>query len=141
MTDGFAVPIGTNGAETTYLLNQPLTTTITTTVNGGASTTTQTTSASHTLIVSASGYKLNGVEGIAGKMDLECRSTGKDVGECLIAGGTGTEAQTATVSVPWPPNDALVVPVSATGGAVGLSTGKHLMLTVGALVLGALAIF
>ncbi|KAK1225033.1 hypothetical protein PQX77_012032 [Marasmius sp. AFHP31] len=166
VTDGFAVPIGTNGAETTYLLNGPETTTIRTTVNGAASTTTQTTSASFTVVASASGFKMSGIGG--GLADsMECRYTGENVGECVLAGGTGTEAQTATVT--GPPIEVLVVPVSETSaggaapttpaggngngtssgnqdggngknGAAGLSTGKQLMLTIGGVVLGALAI-
>ncbi|KAJ8073378.1 hypothetical protein AAF712_011364 [Marasmius tenuissimus] len=162
VTDGFAVPIGTNGAETTYLFNGPETTVIETTVNGAASTTTQTTSAAVTLVASASGYKMNGVGGFADS--VECRYTGKDEGECVLAAGTGTEAQTVTVS--GPPIDVIILPVSETGaagaaptagngngtssgnqnggnggnGAVGLSTGKQLMLTIGGVVLGALAI-
>ena len=123
-----------------------------------------------TLIASASGYKLTGVDGLAPNMDIECRYTGKDAGECVLAAGTGAEA--TTVTIPGRPNDVVLIPVSdKTGGAsptggngngngngsgnstssgnggnggngaVGITTGKQLMLTFGGLVLGALAIF
>ncbi|KAL0061760.1 hypothetical protein AAF712_011363 [Marasmius tenuissimus] len=119
-----------------------------------------------TLVASASGYKLNGVDGLVDDMDVECRFTGKDVGECLTSAGTGTAAATTTVTgAPIGTVSEIGGPVPTGGngnntnvgnqnggndggkddrdkdGAMGLSTGKRLILTVDGVVLGTLAIF
>ncbi|KAJ8073379.1 hypothetical protein PM082_011653 [Marasmius tenuissimus] len=119
-----------------------------------------------TLVASASGYKLNGVDGPVDDTDVECRFTGKDVGECVTSAGTGTAVATTTVtgaSIGTVSEIGGPVPTGGNGnntsggnqnggndgrkddkdkdGAMGLSTGKQLILTVDGVVLGALAIF
>ncbi|KAJ8089988.1 hypothetical protein PM082_018566 [Marasmius tenuissimus] len=171
---GFAVPIGTNGAETTYV------------VKGGGGTETGAGSAQETFVASASGYKAaaeyTGADDLLHTLISECRYTDKDVGECVLTLGAGAAEAVAST---WTGSAAkfLVVTVSETGaatptggnsggatptggnaggaapttggngnntssgnqkdqgGALGLSTGKQLMLTVGGLVLGALTVF
>ncbi|KAL0060257.1 hypothetical protein AAF712_012967 [Marasmius tenuissimus] len=182
LSEAFAVPIGTNGAETKYVLNDGGGTE-TGAGDGGLVTFTHTPSAIFLIIVSAgyletfvasaSGYKgggeATGIDGLVHTADTECRYTGKDVGECVITVDAGATDAT-TVTVTDPATAFLVVTVSeasgttptggraapTTGrngnntssgdqkdrdGAMGLSTGKQLILTAGGLVLGALANF
>ncbi|KAK1225041.1 hypothetical protein PQX77_012040 [Marasmius sp. AFHP31] len=118
-TDGFAVPIGTNGAETTYVLNIEETTAITTTVNGVATTSSSSYLSADTIVASASGFKGNKLGGFE---IIDCRYTGDKVGECLYV--VIDEGQTQTATITGSPI-ALVVPVSEkSGGAAPTTTGS-----------------
>ena len=70
-----------------------------------------------TLVASASGFKISGVDGLAPNMVVDCHYTGKDVGECLLAAGTGTEATTVTQMSGTPINTILVPVSDKVGGA------------------------
>ncbi|KAK1224558.1 hypothetical protein PQX77_012537 [Marasmius sp. AFHP31] len=176
VSDRFAVPVGTNGAETTYILNGGgRTETVNLNGDGRVVTATITPSAVGTIVASASGYKAHVftvLDGLDHTQDTECRYTGKDVGECVIAidtaatgattftnAGSGNYFQVVTVSeasaaAPTGGNSGGAAPTTGgngnntssddkkdKGGAMGLSTGKQLVLTVGGLVLGALTVF
>ncbi|KAL0576130.1 hypothetical protein V5O48_005848 [Marasmius crinis-equi] len=160
-TDGVAVPLGTNGAETTYLIAGPDTTTITTTESGATRTTTQVTTESFTVVASASGFKATNLGGLVSGLNVECHYTAAQAGECLYFVTDGTSGAT-TVTVTGTP-DVLAVPISdksggasptsnATGGdassggqnngknsATGFSAAGKLVAVLGGLVMGALA--
>ncbi|KAJ8089984.1 hypothetical protein PM082_018562 [Marasmius tenuissimus] len=119
LSGGFAVPIGTNGAETTYVLNGGGDTE-TGAGDGGLVTFTHTPSAIKTIVASASGYKggweATGIDGLVHTADTECRYTGKDVGECVIAVDDGATDATA-VTLSGPATAFFVVTVSETSAA------------------------
>ncbi|KAK1231069.1 hypothetical protein PQX77_005816, partial [Marasmius sp. AFHP31] len=105
-TEGFAVPIGTSGAETTYVLNYIQPETITTTVNGVAATSLSTFLSSGTIVASASGFKGNDIEGWD---TIDCRYTGDKLGECVyVAVNDGRTRSDTRIGTPI----AVVVPVS-----------------------------
>ncbi|KAL0061769.1 hypothetical protein AAF712_011372 [Marasmius tenuissimus] len=152
-TDGFIVPIGTNGAETTYVLNIEDTTAITTTISGVATTSSSSYLSANTIVASASGFKGNK---LGGWETIDCRYTGDKVGECAYV--VIDEGQTQTATITGSPV-ALIVPVSeksggaaptTTGsgggsgngnnGAMGIAPGKMFAGVIGGLVMGAYAV-
>ncbi|KAL0570940.1 hypothetical protein V5O48_011024 [Marasmius crinis-equi] len=88
-----AVPIGTSGAETTYLIDVGDSTEITTTVSGTPTTTTS--PVTNTIAVSASGYKGQSLEGFE---MIDCHYTGDKVGECIYVIRDSFTTETAIIS-------------------------------------------
>ncbi|KAL0576129.1 hypothetical protein V5O48_005847 [Marasmius crinis-equi] len=105
--DAFAIPIGTSGAETTYLLNLKGVTLVETTVNGVPSKTLSEFFSSNTIVASASGFSGKG-EGLGG-FNLDCHYTANNAGECVAVASDTFTTQTGTVTgAPI----ALIVPVT-----------------------------
>ncbi|KAL0570939.1 hypothetical protein V5O48_011023 [Marasmius crinis-equi] len=111
-----AVPIGTNGAETTYLIDVGDFTEITTTVDGNPTTTTSL--ITNTIVVSASGYKGQSLGGY----DIDCHYTGDKAGECIYVVRDSTTTQTATFS--GTPIELVVHVSDKAGGASETSGGS-----------------
>ncbi|KAL0576131.1 hypothetical protein V5O48_005849 [Marasmius crinis-equi] len=113
-----AVPVGTNGAETSYLISEEDTRTITSTASGATTTITQTTTNTFTLVASASGYKVTNAPGLVSGLNVECHYTAAQAGECLYfeSGGSPSGA-TSTFTVTGTPQVVAISISDKSGGA------------------------
>ncbi|KAL0061768.1 hypothetical protein AAF712_011371 [Marasmius tenuissimus] len=161
VTEAFLVPIGTNGAETTYLYNNlENLATITTTVNGVSTTSWSSVFSSNTIVASASGFKGTKMQGFDA---IDCRYTDDKAGECFyryddVENGQTTLVTSTAIGIPH----GIVVSVSersggasptdsenvgsgsgdgnGNNGATSIAAGKMIAGVLGGLVIGAYAV-